>query len=129
MAEFYKIIIVTIVCALFTLILREHKVVFSSLLSITMGLIIISIVLSKITKILTFFNEVVSLSNIDYGVILIIIKAVVIGYIADFASSLCNDTGNTSLSNKIGVLGKVMIFIESMPLLETLFSMVIGLIV
>ncbi|MBQ9791481.1 MAG: hypothetical protein IJW28_02740 [Clostridia bacterium] len=129
MSEFYKVILIVIISSLVIVLLRQTKPEFSVLITVVVSIFIITIVIDKLSYVFQFFNKIILATNIGSDIILIIIKTIVIAYISDFAINLCTDMGVSSMASKISVFSKILILLESMPLVYSLFQVVLELIV
>jgi len=58
-----------------------------------------------------------------YKAITVLVKAVGICYITQFASDTCKDAGQTAIYGKIELAGKVAICISALPLYKDLLSL------
>ena len=50
-----------------------------------------------------------------------------VGYLIEFGVGVCNDTGNNSIGDKLILGGKVMILLMSLPIISSLFEIVVGI--
>ena len=57
-----------------------------------------------------------------------LLKIIGVGYLIEFAASICNDSGNSSIADKIILSGKLIIFALSLPIITNLFNLVMELI-
>lgn len=127
MVEFYKIVIFAIVCGVLVIVLKQSKPEIAVMLGILVGVILLFAILNKLEVIILFIDKISKLSNIDNSVIRILLKTVLVAYLADFTINVCNDMGATSISGKVAVISKIFILIESLPLIESLFQVVLEL--
>lgn len=58
----------------------------------------------------------------------IIIKVLVIAYITEFTSALCEDAGEKSIGTKIELAGKISIFFVAVPVFKSLLNLLDSLI-
>jgi stage III sporulation protein AD len=128
MSEFYKVIVLAVVSSIFVIILKQTKPEIASLLYVVIGIILLGVIISKLQLVFSFINRLVEASNIDKNILSIILKTVLIACLADFAINLCNDMGSSSIGSKIAVFSKILILIESLPLIESLFQVVLELV-
>ena len=57
-----------------------------------------------------------------------VLKIIGIGDLIEFCAGGCNDTGNSSIADKVILGGKVLIFVVAMPIVTNLLDIVVGLI-
>lgn len=58
----------------------------------------------------------------------VLIKIIGITYISEFASDICKDSGYGTIGSQIQIFGKLSILAVSMPIFESLFNTIDGLI-
>ena len=53
-----------------------------------------------------------------------LLKIVGVGYLIEFSASVCIDSGNSSIADKVVLAGKILIFSMSLPIINNLFNLV-----
>ncbi len=122
-----KIVAIALVCAL---ILSILKYVNSELFVpglIASGVIIISFSLPYLSQTIGFFREIYELTNLDGQMLKIIIKIIAIAYLVEIASGTIEDMGLKGVSDKLALVGKVIIITISMPILYSLLNIIKGM--
>ena len=122
-----KIVAIALVCAL---ILSILKYVNSELFLpglIASGVIIISFSLPYLSQTIVFFREIYELTNLDGQMLKIIIKIIAIAYLVEIASGTIEDMGLKGVSDKLALVGKVIIITISMPILYSLLNIIKGM--
>lgn len=66
-------------------------------------------------------------TNINYDFILLLLKITGIAILTEFAVSICKDSGETAIANKVDFGGKVLIMSMSVPILTSLVQIVINI--
>ena len=64
------------------------------------------------------------LYTIDSSLIKLMVKVIAIGYLVEFAAGVVEDFGAKSVADKLIFAGKVIIFSVSLPVLQTLLSLI-----
>lgn len=59
--------------------------------------------------------------------LLILLKITGIAFLTEFAVSICKDSGETAIANKIDLGGKIIIIAISIPIISALLELVIKL--
>ena len=72
--------------------------------------------------------QIVNKTGIDNEMFKILLKIIGIGYLIEFSASICNDSGNSSIGDKIILAGKLLIFGISIPLISNLFNMIMAMV-
>lgn len=81
--------------------------------------------LSESLKFIKQFSE---QTNIDKSVLRIIFKVVGVGYLIELTASSIKDLGFESVADKLVLCGKIIIFVMSVPILQSLFGVIVKLI-
>ena len=122
---FIKIIGVTILTLICYLLVKPSKPEIAVLLSIVGSCIILSLCFDMLMSILDTLTDFVSKTNINNKLFVSVLKIIGVGYLTEFASGFCIDAGNSSLAGKIGFAGKVFILFLSIPIISSLFNVII----
>lgn len=122
-----KIIAVGLVTCIATLIVRPVRSDFAMLISLVGGVIIIIMILSSLSSAISLINLVASKTGINASILSIVFKIVGIGYLAEFSASMCADTGNAGLGDKVLLGGKIVILVMSLPIITSILNIVMEL--
>lgn len=125
--EIFKIVAVGILICVVTLILKQVKPELSVTVVIAGSVILITYALSYFSTVFQVFGNIVNKTGIDQGLFTILLKLIGVGYLVEFGASICEDTGNSSIANKIVLCGKIAIFIMAMPIITSLFQLILDL--
>ena len=68
-----------------------------------------------------------SKTSVNYDFILLLLKITGIAILTEFAVSICKDSGEFAIANKIDLGGKVIIMSMSVPILSSLVQIVINI--
>ncbi len=77
---------------------------------------------------LKFIKQFSEQTNIDKSVLRIIFKVVGVGYLIELTASSIKDLGFESVADKLVLCGKIIIFVMSVPILQSLFGVIVKLI-
>lgn len=125
--EIFKIVGVGLATAIAIIILKSTKPEYATLAGAAGGLIIILMVVNQLTSVLEVFKAIVQKSGLSNQVFATVLKIVGIGYITEFAASICADSGSSSLADKILLAGKIIILVVSLPIITNIITIVAGL--
>ena len=123
-----KLICIGLVGAGVYILVKSVKSETSGIVLICVGVIMFGVILTEFQGVLGEFNALIDKSNIDNGLFAGVLKVVGIGYIAEYAASVCKDAGCESIGEKILLGAKICIFALSVPLIKTLVELLIGLV-
>lgn len=118
-----KIVTVAIICSIIILYLKSINTEFSLIATIASGVILLYFILQYVGQTVEFFNNLVELSGIDKSFYKIIFKITAIGYLVEFSASTIEDFGLKSIAEKLVLVGKLMIFVISMPIIYAVFNL------
>jgi stage III sporulation protein AD len=121
----YKIISIAIITCVACLIVKPIKSDFAILISIVGGIIILLYCTSFLSQIFEVFNDIISLSGINSSLYTILVKIIGIAYLTEFSAGICNDTGNSSLGDKVILGGKIVILVMSIPIVTSILEIVV----
>lgn len=126
--QIVKVIGVGLIGALVAGILRQEKSEIYIFAVIASGALILIIILSSLTDVIAEFGLLVGKSGVDESLFAGVLKILGVGYITEYAASLCNDYGVSSISNKIQLAGKISIFFMTFPVLTNLIGVISSII-
>ena len=123
-----KIIVLGIILSVLTVLLKNIKPEYSLICVIVGSIILVMYILSGVQSIFEYFKTIVDRTGVDNVMFSTLLKIIGVGYLIEFSASICNDSGNSSIADKIVLAGKILIFSMSLPIITNLFNMVLELI-
>jgi len=123
--EIFQIIGIGIIATILIVVLKETKPEFSILVSITAGVIIFSMLLSKLVYVIDTISTLSSRFDVNISYFNTILRIIGMAYIVEFASQISRDAGQDSIAMKIELGGKVMIMVLAIPILMALMDLII----
>lgn len=109
-----------------TIILKEYKKDFAMYSAILGGAIILFYVVGYISDIVDFLNGLAD-SGINNTYITLLIKITGISILTEFAVSICKDSGENAIANKIDLGGKIIVVSMSMPVISATLTSLVSL--
>ena len=105
-------------------LVRAIKPEYAIYVVIATVIVILILCVTQLTAVFQFLKSVYD--DMSYGkeYFPIIIKVLVVAYLADFTAQLCNDAGETSIGSKVELAGKIIIFYLSLPILVSILELV-----
>ncbi len=122
--ELVRILGVGLVTAVAALLLRGSKPELAFAVTIAGGVIILIFSVDLLSQTVEIFRQIGEQTGIDSALIKLIIKIIAIGYLVEFAAGVVEDFGSKSVADKLVFAGKIIIFSVSLPVLQTLLSLV-----
>lgn len=123
--DIIKIIGIGLISLVITIIVKQYKPEFAVYISLMAGALILMIVFDKLSEVIKLLNNLASKSAINSKFISLLIKITGIAILTEFAVSICKDSGETAIANKMDIGGKIMIIAVSVPIISSLLENVI----
>ena len=106
------------------IILKQYKPEFAIYASILAGILILTMSFSKLSSIIELLNNIASKTAINGEFLKILLKITGIALLTEFGISICKDSGETAIANKVDIAGKVTIIAISIPIMSGLLETV-----
>ena len=126
--EIFKISIAAILIIFIVTIIKQIKPEFAIAITVIGSLCLVAYILTYFSPVVALFEKIINTTGLDTSMFTILIKIIGIGYLVEFCADICNDSGNSSIANKVILGGKVFIFILAIPIITNLFNIIIELI-
>lgn len=126
--EVVKIVGLGVTISIFLVIIKQVKPELSIAVLIAGSILMILTILNYFSQMFGIFDKILTSTGLDKGLFTDVLKIVGIGYLIEFGAGVCNDTGNTSIGDKVILGGKILIFVVAMPIIINLLDIVVGLI-
>ena len=123
--DIVKIIGIGLIALIVAVIIRQYKPEFAMYVSIIAGVIIISLVLDKITGIITLLTNLSKKTGINAEYLGILLKITGIAILTEFAVSICKDSGESAIASKVDFGGKVIVISMSIPIISALLELIL----
>ena len=123
-----KIVLIGIILSIILVLLKNFNSDLFAPALVASGIILIYYSLIYINEAFSFLNQIVELTGVDVELYKIIFKIVGISYLVEFGAGTVEDMGYKSLSDKLILIGKLMVFIVSMPVFYGVINLLISLI-
>ena len=123
--DIIKIIGVGLISLIIIIIVRQYKPEFTLYDSLLAGALILIFIMDKIGGIIDLLTSLANKTAINNQFLLLLIKITGIAFLTEFAVSLCKDSGENAIANKVDMGGKVIIVSMSIPIISSLLETVI----
>lgn len=122
-----KLVGIGIIVCVITILLKQVKPEFAIFAVIIGSCMLLIYILNYFTSIFSTFNNIVEKTGINNQLFGLLIKIIGVGYLVEFGASICMDSGNSSIADKIILGGKIIIFSLAIPIITNLFEVILGL--
>lgn len=123
--EILKIIGIGIMALIIIIILKQYRPEFAVYTSIIAGIGILLLSFSEISGVINLLKDISSRANINSEFLGIILKITGIAILTEFAVSICQDSGENAIANKIDIGGKITIITMSIPIISSLLETIL----
>ena len=106
--------------------LKEYRKYFAVYASLIGGAIILFYAINYIGNIVDFLNGLAD-SGLNSTYIILLIKITGISILTEFAVSVCRDSGESSIANKVDLGGKIIVISLSIPVISTTLTSLVSL--
>ncbi len=123
--EIMQIVGIGLIATILIVIIKDTKPEFTVLISIVTGVIIFSMLLSKLSYVITAISTLSSKVDVNITYFNTILRIIGMAYIVEFAAQISRDAGQESIAMKIELAGKVMIMVLAIPILMALMDLIL----
>ncbi len=109
------------------LLLRESHPAYAMLTAAVTGAIVLITLLQAAYDPVAYWFSKLTAYGVKSEFVTYLLKAFGLCYITKFAAELCQDFGQTSLSSKVELAGRVALFLLSLPLLQQILEVGLSL--
>lgn len=123
--EVIKIIGIALVSLIIIILLRQYKPEFTIYISLLSGVLILILIMDKLQNIIGLIQSLANKASINTTFILLLIKITGIAFLTEFAVSICKDSGESAIANKIEIGSKIIIVSMSIPIISSLLEIIL----
>ena len=120
-----KVIGIGLIALIIIVIVRQYKPEFTLYVSLLAGASILLLVMDKLSEIINLLTALSNKTALNNEFLKLLIKITGIAFLTEFAVSICKDTGETAIANKVDMGGKVIIVAMSIPIISSLLETII----
>lgn len=123
--EIIKIVAFAFAALFIYLIFKDKRSDLALLVSLAAGVILFLLIISSVTDIINFVNDITTKANIDIVYIGVVFKILAISYLATFCSEICKDAGASSIASKVEFSAKILILTLAIPILMAVLQSIL----
>ena len=125
MEEIIKIIGIALIAVILIIIIKQYRPEFALYISLIAGCIILFFALDKLSIVVNLLKQISDKSGINNKFLNLLLKMTGIAYLAEFAISICKDSGETAIANKLEIGSKAIIMVMSIPIISNLLEVIL----
>ena len=123
--EIIKIIGIAFIALIIIIMLKQYKPEYAIFISILTGILILFLVMDRLTGIINLIESIQNKFAINTQFIALLIKITGIAFLSEFAVSICKDSGEAAIANKIELGSKIIIISMSIPIISSLLEIIL----
>lgn len=124
MNAFWQVVAGVLISVVLGLALSKQGRDITLLMSIAVCCMVMLAAVTYLKPVLDFVNQLQTIGNLDNDLLKIMLKAVGIGLVAEIATLICNDSGNSALGKAVQILASVVVLWLAIPLMGSLLELV-----
>lgn len=125
--DIYQVVAAGIIATVLSLTIKKDKPMFALLISIAASILIFIMILPNISAVLDILKDMAGTIDTSIPYAAVLVKIIGVAYIAELGSQICADAGESAISSKIELAGKIIILTISSPIIFTLLQQVLTL--
>ncbi len=125
--DWLRLILFIIVIHMFRTLLKEQAPLFSFLLGIMAVTFIYLYILDPLIELFALFESFIQRTPLQPYYVQIIFKMIGVSYLIDFFQLLLKDAGAEALGLLVDTIGKIMLLIIAIPVIEEMFMFILTL--
>ena len=123
--EIIKVVAFSFIALFIVLLFKGKRDDIAVQISIVAGIFIFFFLISKMTMVLQFLQQISLKANIDFIYLNTVLKILGIAYLATFCSEICNDAGEKNIGSKVEFAGKILILVLAIPILMAVLQSIL----
>ena len=94
-------------------------------ISLIAGALILFLVMDKLVGVINLIQSISNKASINSGFLELLLKITGIAFLAEFAVSVCKDSGESAIASKIELGSKIIIISLSIPIISNLLEIIL----
>lgn len=123
--EVVKIVGIALIALIMVVLLKQYKPEFTIYISLLAGALILVLVMDKLIGIVSLLQSLANKASINMTFLSLLIKITGIAFLSEFAISICKDSGEVAIANKIEIGTKIIIISMSIPIITSLLEIIL----
>ncbi|MBP5308165.1 MAG: hypothetical protein J6Z34_03405 [Clostridia bacterium] len=123
-----KIAVVAVIASVVSLYLKKYSPETATLAAIAGGLIIIFLIADYAFGVALYVRSFFSETQIDSVLVKTVFKVTAVAYLTEFSAGTVRDLGEAGLSEKVLLAGKIAVLSMSLPVIGSLFSLIVRIV-
>lgn len=116
-----------VVVALLTVVVRQYKAEYGMAVGVAGGILLLLLVIAQMSGMFDSISSMIDRAGIRQEWLTLLLKALGICYVTQFASDCCRDAGETALASKAELAGRVAVVLLALPMLTQLLESIVDM--
>lgn len=116
-----------VVIALLTVVVRQYKAEYGMAVGVAGGILLLLLVIAQMSGMFDSISGMIDRVGIRQEWLTLLLKALGICYVTQFASDCCRDAGETALASKAELAGRVAVVLLALPMLTQLLESIVDM--
>lgn len=118
---------IAVITVILTLVLKRYHKEYGVIVAIIGGSILMFAIIGMLTPVTDQIRNWFDSIDIAGGSLVILVKAMGICFLTQFASDTCRDAGESALASKVELAGKISVVLIALPLFQSIASTALSL--
>lgn len=114
--------------AAFGVLLKQYKKEYALLLGVAGGVLIFLLVIAKAQPAFSEIQKLLSGVHVNAGYAPVLMKSLGVCFVAQLASDVCRDAGESAMASKVELAGKIAVLLLALPLFGQVAQLAINLV-
>lgn len=123
--DIIKIIGIALIALIIIIIVKQYRPEFVMYVSLIAGALILMLILDKMGAIIDLLESLSNKTAINNEFLVLLIKITGIAFLTEFTVSICKDSGESAIANKVDIGGKIIIISMSISIIASLLETII----
>lgn len=123
--DIIKLIGMGLIALVIIIIVKQYKPEFAIYVSLAAGILILGMTFDTITQIINLIESYAQKVSISNKFVIVLLKITGIAILAEFATSICKDAGESAIASKIDIGSKILIISTSIPIISSLLEVIL----
>jgi stage III sporulation protein AD len=123
--EIVKVVAFAFIALMIVMLFKDKREDIAVEISVAAGILIFLFMITKVTSVLQFLQQLAVKANIDVIYLTTVFKILGIAYLASFCGEICKDAGQSSIASKVEFAGKILILVLAIPILMAVLQSIL----
>lgn len=120
----FPVIGLGVIAAILAVVLRQYRPEYAMLVSLAAGVFILARVAGEVTPVVAQIRAITQEAALPAEYVAVLFKALGICFLTQIACDTCKDAGESAISAKVELAGKVAVLVVSLPLFAQVLTVV-----